>query len=292
MPHSLHPDLLRAFVAVVDNRGFSAAAQRLHLGQSTVSLQIKRLEDQLGVRLLDRSPHFLQPTNEGEALLEQARKILALNDELATRFDRKRLTGRVRLGAPEDFATVHLPNVLSRFSKSHPDVVLEMTCELTLDLINRFDAGGLDLALVKREPGAAMSGRRVWREPLVWVASEESAAEQEELPLVVSPSPCVYRKRATEALDADGRPWRIVYTCTSLAGAHAAVRAGLGVTVLPKEMAPEDLVMLDDAAEGALPDLSDTEVALLEAPAISPAAQRLRDAIVRELEHGNADLKL
>lgn len=291
MPYSLHPDLLRAFVSVVENRGFSAAAKRLNLGQSTVSLQIKRLEEQLGVRLLDRNPHFLQPTNEGEALLEHARKILALHDDLATRFDKKKLTGIVRLGAPEDFATVHLANVLSRFSKSHPDVVLEMTCELTLDLINRFDSGGLDLALVKREPGSEVSGRRVWREPLVWVAATESAGEQDELPLVVSPSPCVYRKRATEALDSNNRSWRIVYSCASLAGTHAAVRAGLGISVLPKEMVPEDLAMLDGPAFG-LPDLSDTEMALLEAPSVPPAAERLREAIIRELEHGNPGLSL
>lgn len=291
MPQSLHPDLLRAFVTVVENQGFSAAAQRLNLSQSTISLQIKRLEDGLGVKLLNRNPHFLQPTNEGEALLEQARKILALNDDLATRFDKKRLTGIVRLGAPEDFATVHLPNVLSRFSQNHPDVVLEMTCELTLDLINRFQAGGLDLALIKREAGSAVSGRRVWREPLVWVAADEASVEQDELPLVVSPSPCVYRKRATEALDASGRPWRIVYTCGSLAGTHAAVRAGLGVSVLPKEMVPSDLALLDGEETG-LPDLSDTEMALLEAPSISTAAARLRDTIVRELEHGNSGLRL
>lgn len=291
MPHSLHPDLLRAFVTVVESRGFSAAAKRLHLSQSTVSLQIKRLEDQLGVRLLDRSPHHLRPTHDGEALLERARKILSLHDDLITRFDEQRLSGVVRLGAPEDFATVHLANVLSRFAASYPDVVLEMRCELTLDLEKRFEGGGLDLAIVKREPGDALAGRRVWREPLVWVGASENAAEQTDLPLVVSPSPCVYRKRATEALDQAGRPWRIVYICASLAGTHAAVRAGLGVSVLAKDMVPEDLFMLD-AAQSGLPDLSDTEMALLEAPSIPPAAERLRDTIVRELEHGPAGLML
>ncbi len=291
MAYSLHPDLLRAFVSVVDNRGFSAAAKRLHLSQSTVSLQIKRLEETVGVRLLDRSPHYLRPTNDGETLLEQARKILTLHDDLVTRFDEQRLSGVVRLGAPEDFATVHLANVLSRFANSYPDVVLEMRCELTLDLINRFESGGLDLALVKREPGSEVSGRRVWREPLVWVAASESAADGDGLPLVVSPAPCVYRKRATEALDNAGRPWRIVYSCASLAGTHAAVRAGLGVSVLAKDMVPEDLVMLD-RSEFGLPDLSDTEMALLEAPTMSPAAERLRDTIIRELEHGSSGLKL
>ncbi|MEE2524741.1 LysR substrate-binding domain-containing protein [Hyphobacterium sp. HN65] len=285
MPNALHPDLLRAFVAVVDHQGFSAAAKRLNRGQSAVSLQIKRLEERLGVQLLERNPHLVRPTNEGEALLEQARKILSLHDDLANRFDKQALTGVVRLGAPEDFATSHLPGVLSRFSRSHPGVVLEVTCELTLDLINRFEAGGLDLALVKREPGAGVAGRRVWREPLVWVANSEDILKREDLPLVVSPSPCVYRSRATQALDSAGRHWRIAYTCTSLAGTHAAVRAGLGVSVLPKEMVPSDLTLLD-GEESGLPDLQDTEMALIEAPSLPVAAERLRETIIRELEHG------
>jgi DNA-binding transcriptional LysR family regulator len=287
MPHALHPDLLRAFVAVVDHRGFSAAAKRLGRGQSAISLQIKRLEERLGVQLLDRNPHQVRPTNEGEALLDQARKILALHDDLAHRFDKQEVTGIVRLGAPEDFATSHLPGVLSRFSQSHPGVVLEVTCELTLNLIQRFHQGGLDIALVKREPGSGVQGRRVWREPLVWVGAQEDTGRREDLPLVVSPAPCVYRSRATQALDSAGRRWRIAYTCTSLSGTHAAVRAGLGVSVLPKEMVPPDLTLLDSEDSG-LPDLRDTEMALLEAPALSVAAERLRETIIRELEHGRS----
>jgi DNA-binding transcriptional LysR family regulator len=96
----------------------------------------------------------------------------------------------------------------------------------------------------------------------------------------------VYRKRATDALDAVGRTWRIAYTCGSLAGTLAAVRAGLGITVLPKEMVPPDLLIFDDEASG-LPDLRDTEMALLEAPQLGAAAARLGDYIVRELEHAH-----
>jgi len=285
MPASLNPELLRAFVAVVECGGFSAAAERLRRGQSAISLQVQRLEDRLGARLLNRSPKHISLTNEGEILLEQARRILRLHDELAARFDKQELSGVVRLGAPEDFATTHLPNVLAAFSRSHPGVSLEVTCELTLDLLQRFEGGGLDLALVKREPGSGVSGLRVWREPLVWVGLDASAASPSPLPLVVSPAPCVYRSRATGALDAAGRKWHITYTCGSLAGAHAAVRAGLGIAVLPRDMAPTDLTILNDESLG-LPDLHDTEMALIEAPQINPAATRLREAIIRQLEHG------
>ncbi|MEZ5670752.1 MAG: LysR substrate-binding domain-containing protein, partial [Alphaproteobacteria bacterium] len=153
-------------------------------------------------------------------------------------------------------------------------------------LMDRFNAGDLDLALVKRQPADRRLGTRVWREPLVWAGRDHGAAGPGEGPLAlaVSPRPCVYRKRATDALDEAGRPWRIAYTCGSLAGVLAAVRAGLGVTVLPKEMVPPDLAMLEGADSG-LPDLAETEIALLVATGIGPAAERLRDAIVRALEH-------
>ncbi|GAB5467570.1 MAG: LysR substrate-binding domain-containing protein [Rhodospirillales bacterium] len=283
---NIDPELLRAFVAVVECGGFSRAAQRLLRGQSAVSLQIKRLEDHLGVKLLERSPRHLALTGEGELIIDYARRILSLNDELAARVKEPALSGVVRLGAPEDFATSHLPGVLARFARSHPQVALEVTCELTLDLLARFDAGDLDIALVKREPGVGAEGIRVWREPLVWIAADRQVAETgEALPLAVSPRPCVYRKRTTEALDAVGRTWRIAYTCGSLAGTLAAVRAGLGVTVVPKEMAPADLTVLSDETLG-LPDLEDTELALIEAPQLGAAAARLQAYIVRELEHG------
>jgi DNA-binding transcriptional LysR family regulator len=287
MATHLDPDLLRAFVAVVECGGFSPAAERLLRGQSAVSLQIKRLEDRLGVRLLDRGPRHLAVTREGELILDQARRILALNDELLARAREPELEGVVRLGAPEDFATTRLPTLLAEFHRSHPKVALEVTCELTIELLGRFHAGGLDLALVKREPSGPIEGRRVWREPLVWVAADRAASGEAVLPLVCSPRPCLHRKRATEALDGIGRRWRIAYSCGSLAGNHAAVRAGLGLAVLPKDQVPADLAILNER-EAGLPELQDTEVALLEAPSLAAPARRLREHIVHALEHNEA----
>ena len=102
------------------------------------------------------------------------------------------------------------------------------------------------------------------------------------LPLVVSPPPCVYRKRAVDALDRSKRRWRVAYSCASLAGQHAAVRAGLGVTVLPKDMVPPGLVAVE--RRSLLTDLHDTEIALLARRGLSPPARRLHDHIVRSLE--------
>jgi len=282
----LDTDLLRAFVMVVECGSFSQAAARLLRGQSAVSLQIKRLETRLGARLLERSPHHVALTPEGEMILDHARRILALSEEMIARASGETVEGRVRLGVPEDFATTHLPPALASFARSHPKVTIEVTCELTLQVLERFRAGGLDLAFVKRLPAGPAGGTRVWREPLVWVGADAGAAATGELALAVSPRPCVYRRRATEALDAIGRPWRIAYSCGALAGTHAAVRAGLGVTVLPKEMVPHDLVILDEAAAG-LPDLADTEIALLEAAGLSAAATRLRAHVLHQLERAH-----
>ena len=195
------------------------------------------------------------------------------------------MTGRVRLGVPEDFATAHLPAVLAAFAKAHPLVELEVTCDLTLNLLGKFHDGAFDLVLVKREPSAPLEGVRVWREPLVWVARDQLAATGlETVPLVMSPEPCVYRKRATDALEAVGRKWRVAYTSTSLAGSQSAVNAGLGITVLPREMVPSYLVPIINDPE--LPSLYDTEMALIEAPGLSQTAHRLAQHIVAALERG------
>lgn len=283
---NLDLDLLRTFVTIADAGNFTRAAERLGRTQSTISLQMKRLEDLLGRQLLERNAHRVTVIAEGETLLAYARQMLRLNDEAVARAFEPDLTGVVRLGTPEDFATTHLASVLSDFARAYPHLALEVTTDLTLNLLERFHGGEFDLVLIKREPLGPLQGVRVWREPLVWAALDRfHAARPEPLPLVVSPHPCVYRKRALAALDQVERRWRIAYTSTSLAGAQAAVRAGLGVAVLPREMVPADLVTLGQA-EG-LPELADTEIALIQAPGTLPRpAARLAEHIVAALEHG------
>ena len=285
MPRLDH-DLLRTFVTAADVGNFTRASERLRLSQPAVSLQIKRLEEALQCRLIERTPRSFRLTGEGETLLGYGRRILALTDEAVGRLTEPAMSGLVRLGTPEDFATAHLSGVLAAFTRAHPKVALEVTTDLTLHLIDRFQAGEFDLVLVKREPMGPSDGVRVWREPLVWTCAAESAEAfadaSREMPLVVSPHPCVYRKRALRALEEMGRPWRVTYTSTSLAGAQAAVRAGLGVTVLPAGMVPSGFKVLDKK-EG-LPTLPEAEIALMLASPLIHAADRLGDHIVRSLE--------
>ena len=134
----LDPDLLRAFVIIADTRSFTRAAERLLRTQPAISLQMKRLEEAVGRSLLKRNPRLVRLTPAGEVLLDYARRILALNDDLLARVKEPDLVGTVRLGTPEDFATMHMSGVLARFSQAYPGVALEVTCDLTLNLIERF----------------------------------------------------------------------------------------------------------------------------------------------------------
>jgi DNA-binding transcriptional LysR family regulator len=284
---NLDLDLLRTFTAIAETGAFTAAAAKVLRSQSAVSLQMKKLEDMVGRTLIERGPRGLALTVEGETLLARARDMLRMNDEAVASLDAPEVKGLVTLGAPEDFATAHLPDVLAEFARAFAKVDLRVTCDLTLNLLQRFRAGEFDLVLAKREPEslrqAVAKGTRVWREPLVWIAASREIAERPgPLPLAVSPAPCVYRKRAADALKRAGRPSRIAYECGALSGTLAAVKAGLGVTVLPRGLATEDLTVIDDG--DALPDLHDTEIALLAKSPLSAPAARLQAHIVRRLE--------
>jgi DNA-binding transcriptional LysR family regulator len=290
MPYRLDHDLLRTFVTAAEVGNLTRAAERLHLSQPTISLQLKRLEQSLGRRLIDRNPRNFRLTDAGETLLGYGRRILSLSDEVVGQLAEPTVAGLVRLGTPEDFATTHLSGVLAAFSRAHPNVALEITTDLTLNLMERFAQGEFDLVLVKREPIGPSDGVRVWREALVWACAAEHQASfkrlADVLPLVLSPHPCVYRKRAMRALDEAGKPWRVAYTSTSLAGAQAAVRAGLGLTVLPAGMVPPDFVRMDQKAD--LPPLPETEIALITGSPLSQPADRLAHHIVRSLERAGA----
>jgi DNA-binding transcriptional LysR family regulator len=282
---NLDLDLLRAFVMVSESRNFTRAGERLGRSQSAVSLQVRRLEDLIGEPLFQRDARRVSLTDKGEVFLAQARRLLRVNDDIVAALAADEVEGEVRLGAPEDFATAHLPAVLGAFARSHPRIALSVTCDLTLRLLDRMSAGDLDLALVKREPLGGELGVRVWREPLVWVGQDsEDLASGKVVSLIAAPSPCVYRRRATTALDEAGRAWRIAYTSPSVAGQLAALRAGLGVSVLPRAMVPDDLTILGQAA----PPLADGEIALIRNREAGPAADRLAEHVLTALDRAVA----
>uniref|UniRef100_UPI0034C6BE99 LysR family transcriptional regulator n=1 Tax=Rhizobium sp. TaxID=391 RepID=UPI0034C6BE99 len=246
---------LRSFVAVEQMGSFTLAAERLGLGQSTVSQHIQRLETELGRKLLARDTHRVVLTGDGEALLGHARQMLSIEGEVRQLFAGNSLRGNLRLGVSEDFVTSQLPDVLEEFVRSHPSVDLELTVALSGVLYEMQDNGDLDLVLAKRRLGD-VRGKLVYREPLVWLARDPDRIRKlaGPLPLIAFPTPSVTRAVALEALRRQHMPWRIVCTCGSLSGLTAAARAGMGVLVQPKSMAPAGLL---EIAPGWLPVLED-----------------------------------
>jgi DNA-binding transcriptional LysR family regulator len=270
-------ELLRSFVSVVDAGGFTRAGERVHRTQSTVSQQIKRLEDMLGRPLLARNGKQATLTEEGERLISYARRILALEQEARDVVARPVVDGVVRLGIPEDFAAYRLPELLYDFKRARPSLRLDVRCGLSATLQRALDAGELDLALLKREagqPGAIAT----WPERLQWVTSREHPVDldQDPVPLAVAEQGCLYRNQMIHALDAAGRAWHVAYTSPNLHGIQAAVSAGLGVSILSDlAVLPEHRIITNDK----LRPIIKTELALVAVDSASPAVLRLADLL-------------
>lgn len=276
---------LECFVAVAECRSFSKAAMRVNRTQSAVTQQIAALEKKLGATLFHREK-MASLTKEGERLFPYALRIYGLNREILDLFKHPELNGEVRIGVPEDFATTFLADVLIDFSRIHPRVSLNVECDLTLNLLNRFKAGMLDLAVVKMSsPEEFPYGVEIWKEPLTWVSKEgnfQLAKDHKPLPLVLSPEPCVYRSKAIKALELANIPWRIAYTSPSFAGIVAAVKASIGITVFPITMIPEHL---QEANEPFLPPLPEIHVSLLKkAKEPSSAIETLSQFLLKKLK--------
>jgi DNA-binding transcriptional LysR family regulator len=267
-------ELLRSFVSVVDAGGFTRAGERVHRTQSTVSQQIKRLEDTLGRPLLNRNGKRVSVTEEGERLLSYARRILALEEEARDVVARPAGDGVVRLGITEDFAVYRLTRMLSTFVRSRPGLRLDVRCDLSVKLRSDLERGELDVALIKRELGEP-GGIASWPERLNWVSSRRYPIDprRDSIPLAVFQQGCLYRNRAIHALEKAGRAWHVAYTSPNLPGVQAAVSAGLGVSILPDVAILADHVELK--AKDGFPRITNTELALVTAPDASPATQRL-----------------
>lgn len=252
-------DLLRTFLAVIEQNGFTRAAVRLHKTQSTVSLHIRRLEEIAGHALFEREGRGIRLTEQGELLRSYAETIIETNDEALLRMRRPQFTGTIRIGLPEDFATRHLPLALKRLRSALPKVRLEVRSALTAELMRDFGNGDLDLVLARREFGAS-DGVPLWKEPLVWVSAGNFSLDIDPLPLVMFPHGCVYRPEVLRRMRGFNRAWEISYTSTSLAGVQAAVSAGFGITVLAQSTVLPDFVVLNQNDD--LPVLPETEIAL------------------------------
>jgi DNA-binding transcriptional LysR family regulator len=271
---------LHCFVAVARTGSFTKASLQLGRTQSAVSQQIAKLELQLNRVLLQRGRQ-LRTTDDGETLLGYARQMIALHNEVTDRFKEPELEGEVHFGLPEDFASVLLSDVLADFARSHPRIMLNIECDLTLNLYDKFRRKKLDLVLLKmNRPEDYPDGIEVWSEPLEWVGDAKLFQRGKPLALVLSPQPCVYRARALKALDAAGVSWRMALSSQSYASTIAAVKAKMGLTVLPRTLIPFGV---DVVRSSALPDLKDVQISLLARQKAGAAAHSLSAFILKRM---------
>jgi DNA-binding transcriptional LysR family regulator len=271
-------ELLRSFVSVVDSGGFTRAGERVHRTQSTVSQQIKRLEDDVGQPLLNRAGKDVTPTEAGERLLSYARRLLSLAEEARDVVTKPGSEGAVQLGIPQDFAAYRLTKLLATFSRSRPGLRLDVRADQSIYLSRDLERGELDLALIKRAAGGK-DGIAVWPERVHWVTSKSHPidAKIRSVPLIGFPIGCLYRARAIHAIESAGRSWHMAYTSSSLAGIQAAVAAGLGLSILSEIAIQADHRVLT-AKDGFAP-IDKTEVALVASPDANPATLRLADRL-------------
>ncbi len=287
--------LLRTFIILSDTQSFTQTAKRVYRSQSAVSMQIAKLEELLNCTLFVRDKRNVKLTADGEKLRNHAIQIVSLSENLVNQFNHEDVEGNINFASPEDFATYYLPGILADFVKSHPRITLNVNCDLTLTLLKEFEQDKYDLIVIKQEPGRTFKDAKpLLREELVWVGQNSNlqaitftkikksfVKKDGYFPLVLSPAPCVYRKEALEALDKAGVPWKIVYTSPSFAGATAAVSAGLGFAVFPREMVPANLVAYEFSR--GWPKLKNAEICLLAKLDSLPAIQSLIDYIIERI---------
>jgi len=271
---NLDPDLLRAFVAVADQRSFTRAAAMLNRTQSAVSMQIKRLEDRVGAELFNRTKANVDLSPAGEGLLGYARQILNLNEEAIGRLAERKIEGVVRLGVMDDYGICVVPALLAGFLAGYPRIHVEMETGLTASMPARLGEA-YDLVIAMHPEGRG-DGEFLCRERAVWATSASHAVErQEPLPVALYPQGCLFRKWAMEALDAARRPWRLAFVSHSLAAVEAVAAQGLAVTVVKAGTFPPRLRPLSD--QDGLPALPAADICLHRSNNLSPAGALLAD---------------
>lgn len=251
-------DSLRTLVIAQDVGGFGRASERLGRTPSAISLQMKRLQDEIGVQLFRKQGRKTLLTEQGEIALRYARKVLELNDEMIDVLRGSSLSGVVRIGFAQDFTANVLPLVIERFSGLYPLVKLEVTVDRGQVLIQSLNSGDLDLALtLGGSPGK--NAQLLSELPLYWIASPKfKDRASQPLPLAMFTPPCGCQTRGLDSLQDVGRSWRTAMTSPSLPGLWAAVSAGLGLTARTLIGIPDDVQIIDLG----LPPLGDMPVVL------------------------------
>ncbi|MBB3103328.1 LysR substrate-binding domain-containing protein [Azomonas macrocytogenes] len=257
MPPSstLDLELLRTFIAVADSQSFAEAGQQLARTQSSVTQQMQRLEQSVGVALFQKQGRQKQLTDAGRQLLRRAREMLALNDDALNSLREDGLSGVLRIGSPHDVADTILPPILSHIARSAPRLRLEIDVGRSPFLMEDLHRGRVDMIISTRED-PTLEGFPLRTSPVWWICSAQYLhMPHAPLPLILIDEPSIYRRYALEALEQQRIPWRQAYLASNLIGVKAAIRAGLGVTARSMELLGPDMRVLGE--QEGLPRLPD-----------------------------------
>ncbi len=277
MPRNLDLSSLRSFVTVADVGGVTRAAGYLNLTQSAVSMQIKRLEESLGLPLFLRAARKLALSPEGEQLLSYGRRMLALNDEALSRLTSACCAGDIRLGVPHDVVYPAIPGILRRMAQAYPRVRINLVSSFTLQMKQDFARGGFDVMLTTEEApdaGAEVLSSRA----LVWVGAPDGTAWQRRPLRLGFKDTCIFRARAQSALDAAGLGWETATGGESEQAVEATVAADLAVSVRMVGSIPEGLAPI--TGDNQLPAVGEMKLALYRA---NRRADEAVDMLVSEL---------
>ncbi len=291
--NNLSLDSLRTLVITQDLGGFGRASERLGRTPSAISLQMKRLQEEIGVPLFRKQGRKTILTEQGEIALRYARRVLELNDEMIDTLRGSHLAGTVRVGFAQDFTSNVLPLVIARFSALYPLVKIEVKVDRGLALFEAIDSGDLDVALTLG--GEARRAAQLLTElPLHWIASTTFRDRpRQPLPLALFSPPCGCQTPGLEALEKSGRPWRVAMTSPSLTGLWAAVSAGLALTARTELGLPGDVRVIDLG----LPSLGNVPVTLqrrrgLRAPNAIRFAEITEDLVAAYLSSRATEFEL
>lgn len=258
------PVQLKSFLAVAETRNFTRAAERLGISQPTVSQHVRKLEQAAKRVLVARDTRDVRLTDNGDAMAGFARTILAANDVATRYFSGAAMRGRLRFGTADDLAITGLPRILREFRQLYPQINLELTVSQSDQLHRRLKAGQLDLVFVKWVSGA-QEGEVVKQDTFAWVGLEQTVLEPgSPVPVIVYPAPSLSRRLALDALEDAGRTWRITCSTKQISGVLAALRAGIGISVMPTSLVPDDLKVITKRFD--LPPVGDVDFTLIRNP--------------------------
>ncbi|GGX65275.1 LysR family transcriptional regulator [Tateyamaria omphalii] len=267
-------DLLRTLIVVADTGNFTKAGERLLRTQSAISLQIKRLEEFVGERLVNRE-NDMQLTAAGEMVRSYAIDILNLNDQLVSSLETASNNRVIKIGTPDDYAQLFLPSVIREYSKINGNVEFQVISDLSINLARMVQDGEIDLALITRT--GDMHGINLTAEPLCWVAKYGYEPDNDPIPLALFPEGCEVRRLATSSLNKSGLKWNIVCSSNQLAPIFAMISTGSAIGVLPSRAVPKDFIRIGN--EFGLPHLPNADLLLKLAPQADALTQNVGKAI-------------